>query len=68
MVAKDGEHEKLAGMTPLVRAKAAAALMDDHRQAIAQLAAVRSDPLRELRVQRAPLDIEGGRVAAQVYV
>ncbi len=42
--------------------------MDDHRQAIAQLAAVRSDPLRELRVQRAPLDIEGGRVAAQVYV
>ncbi len=51
MVAKDGEHEKLAGMTPLARAKAAAALMDDHRQAIAQLAALRSVALRELRDQ-----------------
>jgi excisionase family DNA binding protein len=51
MVAKDDEHEKPAGMTPLARAKAAAALMNDHRQATAQLAAVQSDALRALRDQ-----------------
>lgn len=45
------EQTRLAKMTPLVRAKAAAALMDEHRRAIAELAAVRASALRELRDQ-----------------
>ena len=52
MVARsDGEHARLAKMTPLARAEAAAALMDQHRRAIAELAAVRAAALRELRDQ-----------------
>ena len=52
MVARsDGEHARLAKMTPLARAAAAAALMDQHRRAIAELAAVRAAALRELRDQ-----------------
>jgi excisionase family DNA binding protein len=52
MVARgDGEHARLAKMTPLARAKAAADLMDEHRHAIADLAAVRAAALRELRDQ-----------------
>jgi excisionase family DNA binding protein len=52
MVARnDGEHARLAKMTPLARAKAAAELMDEHRQAIADLAALRAAALRELRDQ-----------------
>ena len=47
----DGEHARLAKMTPLARAKAAAELMDEHRQAIADLAAIRAGALRELRDQ-----------------
>ena len=38
-------------MTPLARAEAAATLMDQHRRAIAELAAVRAAALRELRDQ-----------------
>ncbi len=38
-------------MTPLARAEAAATLMDQHRRAIADLAAVRAAALRELRDQ-----------------
>jgi excisionase family DNA binding protein len=52
MVARsDGEHTRLAKMTPLARAEAAATLMDQHRRAIADLAAVRAAALRELRDQ-----------------
>ena len=38
-------------MTPLARAEAAATLMDQHRRAMAELAAVRAAALRELRDQ-----------------
>ena len=52
MVARsDGEHARLAKMTPLARAGAAATLMDQHRRAIAELAVVRAAALRELRDQ-----------------
>ena len=51
MARSDGEHARLAKMTPLARAEAAAALMDQHRRAIAELAAVRAAALRELRDQ-----------------
>ena len=51
MAQKRTEHSRLAEMTPLARAKAAAVLMDEHRRAIADLAAVRASALRELRDQ-----------------
>ncbi|MDQ3895832.1 MAG: hypothetical protein M3326_01055 [Actinomycetota bacterium] len=46
MVARnDGEHVRLAKMTPPARAKAAAELVDERRQAIAALAALRAAAL-----------------------
>jgi excisionase family DNA binding protein len=51
VVPNNGEHESLARLTPLARAKAAAGLMDNHRHAMAALAAVRAGALRELRDQ-----------------
>ena len=52
MVARgESDRARLAKLTPLARAKAAAQLMDEHRQAIADLAAVRAAALRELRDQ-----------------
>lgn len=42
---------KLAKLPPLARAKAAAALMDEHRQAMAALGAIRAGALRAMRDQ-----------------
>jgi len=49
MAQRSTEQSRLAKMTPLARAKAAAVLMDEHRRAIADLAAIRASALRELR-------------------
>lgn len=51
MAQRSTEQSRLAKMTPLARAKAAAILMDEHRHAIADLAAIRASALRELRDQ-----------------
>lgn len=51
MADKTSDLDRLAKLAPGARAKAAAALMDQHRHAMARLAAVRVAALKELQEQ-----------------